>query len=41
MSDGISLGNIMVDFDDEEKLCKFYYKLPEWEKRKLFGRPAL
>lgn len=29
MSDGISLGNIMVDFDDEEKLCKFYYKLLE------------
>lgn len=41
MIDGIGLGNIMVDCDDEQKLCEFYHKLLGWEKRKMFGRPAL
>ena len=41
MLSGIRLGNIMVDCDDEQKLCEFYHQLLGWEKRKLFGRPAV
>ncbi|KPU44012.1 glyoxalase-like domain protein [Oxobacter pfennigii] len=41
MIDDICLGNIMIDCDDQEKLCEFYYKLLGWEKRTMFGRPAL
>lgn len=41
MINGISLGNIMVDCDDEQKLCEFYHKLLGWEKCKMFDRPAL
>ena len=41
MIDGIRLGNIMIDCDDEQKLCEFYHKLLGWEKRQMFGRPAL
>lgn len=37
----ISLGNIMIDCDDEQKLCKFYHGLLGWERRVLFGRSAL
>lgn len=32
MIDGISFGNIMIDCDDEQKLCEFYHKLLGWEK---------
>lgn len=31
----------MVDCNDEQELCEFYYKLLGWEKRKMFGRPSL
>ncbi len=41
MVTGICMGNIMVDCDDEQKLCEFYHKLLGWEKSKMFGRPAL
>lgn len=41
MISGICLGNIMVDCDDEQKLCEFYHKLLGWEKCKMYGRPAL
>ncbi|WP_254904770.1 VOC family protein [Clostridium tyrobutyricum] len=41
MVNGISLGNIMVDCDNEQKLCEFYHKLLGWEKSKMFGCPAL
>lgn len=41
MIDGICLGNIMVDCKDESKLWELYHKLSDWEKRTLFGRPAL
>lgn len=41
MIDGICLGNIMIDCDDEQKLCEFYHKLLGWEKRQMYGRPAL
>ncbi len=37
----ICLGNIMVDCDDEKKLCEFYHKLLGWEKRNMFGHPAV
>lgn len=41
MVSGISLGNIMVDCNDEQGLCDFYQKLLGWEKNKMFGRPSL
>jgi len=41
MIKGINLGNIMIDCDDEQKLCDFYHKLLGWEKCKMFGRPGL
>ena len=37
----VTLGNIMVDCDDELKLQTFYGELLGWEKCKLFGRPAV
>lgn len=41
MVNGINLGNIMVDCDNEQKLCEFYHKLLGWEKSKMFACPAL
>lgn len=41
MIEGICLGNIMIDCDDEQKLCEFYHRLLGWERRVAFGRPAL
>ena len=41
MINGISLGNIMIDCDDEQKLCEFYHKLLGWQKGIRFDRPAL
>ena len=37
----ISLGNVMVDCDDEEKLCEFYHQLLGWEKCIMYDRPAV
>ena len=37
----IRLGNVMVDCDDEQKLCEFYHQLLGWEKCELFERPAV
>ena len=31
----------MVDCGDEQALCEFYQKLLGWEKREMYGRPAL
>ncbi len=39
--EGIRLGNIMVDCEDEQALCDFYQALLGWEKSCMFGRPAL
>lgn len=41
MINGIRLGNVMVDCDDEQGLCEFYHKLLGWEKSKMYGRPAV
>lgn len=41
MVKGIGFGNVMVDCDDEQKLCEFYHRLLGWEKSQMFGRPAL
>ncbi len=41
MNQEVTLGNIMVDCDDELKLQTFYGELLGWEKCKLFGRPAI
>ncbi len=41
MKQEVTLGNIMVDCDDELKLQTFYGELLGWEKCKLFGRPAI
>jgi len=41
MKQEVTLGNIMVDCDDELKLQTFYGELLGWEKCKLFGRPAV
>ncbi len=41
MINGICLGNVMVDCDDEKKLCEFYCQLLGWEKHSMFGHPAL
>lgn len=35
---GICLGNVMVDCDDEEKLCAFYADLLGWEKCVMTAR---
>lgn len=37
----ISLGNVMVDCDDELKLQRFYGELLGWEMCELFDRPAV
>jgi predicted enzyme related to lactoylglutathione lyase len=37
----LTLGNVMVDCDDELKLQKFYSKLLGWEMCELFARPAV
>jgi len=39
--DNVRLGNVMIDCNDEQGLCEFYYKLLGWEKSIMFGRPAL
>ena len=41
MIDGIRLGNIMIDCDDEQRLCSFYGALLGWRQGSLFGRPSL
>jgi len=41
MIDGIGLGNIMVDCDDEQALRAFYQKLLGWAPCELYGRPGL
>ena len=41
MIDGIHLGNVMIDCDDEERLCSFYGVLLGWQRGSLFGRPSL
>ena len=41
MIEDISLGNVMVDCDDEHKLCEFYQQLLGWEKCVMFDRPAV
>ena len=37
----ISLGNVMVDCDNEQKLCEFYHQLLGWEKCELYERPGV
>ncbi len=37
----VSLGNVMVDCDDAEKLSGFYAKLLGWEKCEMYGLPAV
>lgn len=37
----VTLGNIMVDCDDETKLQKFYGELLGWELCELYARPAV
>lgn len=37
----VSLGNVMVDCDDERKLQAFYAELLGWEMCELFARPAV
>lgn len=41
MISDICLGNVMVDCDDGEKLCKFYAELLGWEKCEMYGCPAV
>ena len=41
MIDGIRLGNVMIDCNNEEQLCSFYESLLGWKRSVLFGRPAL
>ena len=41
MIDGVQLGNVMIDCDDESKLCSFYESLLGWRRGSLFGRPSL
>lgn len=41
MNQAICLGNVMVDCDDEQKLCNFYADLLAWEKCVLYDRPAV
>ena len=41
MFHGIEPGNIMVDCEEEQKLCDFYHRLLGWKKSVMFGRPAL
>lgn len=37
----VTLGNVMVDCDDETKLQKFYGELLGWELCELYARPAV
>ena len=41
MINGIQLGNVMIDCDDENLLCSFYESLLGWQRCSLFGRPSL
>jgi predicted enzyme related to lactoylglutathione lyase len=41
MIQGICLGNVMVDCDDEIKLRNFYAELLGWVKCEMYGRPAV
>lgn len=41
MIPAIQLGNVMIDCDDEEKLCSFYSSLLGWKRGVLFCRPSL
>lgn len=41
MSDEVSLGNVMIDCDDEMKLQNFYSELLGWKKCKLYDRPGV
>ncbi|MFR5853340.1 MAG: VOC family protein [Lachnospiraceae bacterium] len=41
MTDGVRLGNVMVDCGDEQALQSFYGQLLNWETATLFGRPAV
>jgi len=41
MNQEISLGNVMVDCDDEEKLCEFYHQLLGWERCILYDQPTV
>lgn len=41
MSEEVTLGNVMVDCDDEKKLQRFYAELLGWEMCELFARPAV
>ena len=41
MTREVTLGNVMVDCDDEKKLQSFYGDLLGWEKCELFARPAV
>ncbi|MGB4660687.1 MAG: VOC family protein, partial [Mobilitalea sp.] len=41
MIEGIRLGNIMVDCNDDKGLCEFYHKLLGWEKGIMYGCPAI
>lgn len=41
MKQEVTLGNVMVDCDDEKKLQKFYGELLGWEMCNLFARPAV
>lgn len=41
MIQGIRLGNVAIDCKDPQKLCDFYHSLLGWEKRVMFGVPAI
>lgn len=41
MIQGICLGNVLVDCDNEKKLCEFYAGLLGWEKCEMYGHPAV
>lgn len=41
MASEVTLGNVMVDCEDEKKLQNFYGELLGWEMCELFARPAV
>ncbi len=41
MTEVITLGNVMIDCEDEQLLCSFYEALLGWTRGTLFGRPSL
>ena len=41
MTKTITLGNVMIDCEDEQLLCSFYEALLGWTRGTLFGRPSL